>query len=98
MSAPGKPPFSDTHNAKNKTCSVCNETFSSRKIYMEHVEIVHDMKFKWKTSKKAIAGIVGINKQLVQVRGSGTTTKKSPQAVNMEKKIEGKEIVKVRIL
>merc|ERR1719347_983715 len=44
-----RPPKEDIQNKLNKFCSVCQENFESRKLFIEHCQVVHGMKFKTKS-------------------------------------------------
>ena len=44
-----KPPKLDIQDKTNKTCSVCNIAFASRRSFIEHCTTVHNMRFKTKS-------------------------------------------------
>ena len=44
-----KPPKLDIQDKTNKTCSVCNIAFASRRGFIEHCTTVHNMRFKTKS-------------------------------------------------
>ena len=44
-----RPPKKDIQDKANKSCSVCEVTFESRKFFIEHCQLTHGMRFKTKT-------------------------------------------------
>lgn len=56
-----KPPKTDILEKHNKRCSSCNISFDSRRSFIEHCTILHNMKFKTKSGQTISAPVVQVH-------------------------------------